>query len=803
MWRPYWAIVKDSFRAALASRVLYILLALITLLLAALAPLHLREVLDWRIDLTEDISDPQALATKLVTRRERPVLARIWERLPESLRAELEQLSTEEDEAAEAPPSGRSRSSRRPPNTERYQPLAEALNAVLDERDFYDADVWKGQFIEDEARQLIAAGVEQLSADQVRRLNRMLLSRALRPELLPADQTTTHTRYGPWRIEFLTATTTHQQLARELSSWISYIFDKFLLSIGLVVAILVTSNMVPEMFEPGSLNLLLSKPVSRWMLLVSKFVGGCAFVALLATYLFIGLWLWFGVNMGIWDRALALSIPLYIVVFAIYYAVSVLVGVIWRSAILSVILTAVFWAFCFGVGTVYSLFYTRTYQERLVAIVPGSATEAPLCTDALHRVCVWDTEARGWRSVTRLADRPEDEAGLLVSLFFVEFPRLPGTGLVYDVATQSYLRAAMNFSDRERLTQYKLEIARADATEFVSPGRLPANSVAILPVPGGPLVLTEQGSIYQLELARLLTAQAEGIFQERSPAGWNQWADALRGRESDFGEYLVKRGPDQPQPIRDARQAAYSAATDTLLLASGGTLYVFALDGSDYRVIREKQIESGGRNSTLTTWLAVGGARGLAALGNGQLVLFDVPSLETLQTYLPESRSAPAHIAASPDGRYFLVNYRNGRSWVIDAAGEGSCRPLVLPGAPAQHGVAFGPDGRLWVAYDLDRLAVLTLPTEKIETYYRPSGDILKRLLRWVVRPVYRVCPKPGEFYKLVNHLSSTSDTRYNPDVDLNETLEFEDPWSPLTTGVVFMALCLALACAVFQYSDY
>jgi hypothetical protein len=39
--RAYLAVIKDSFREALASRVLWILLALITLLLAALAPFSL------------------------------------------------------------------------------------------------------------------------------------------------------------------------------------------------------------------------------------------------------------------------------------------------------------------------------------------------------------------------------------------------------------------------------------------------------------------------------------------------------------------------------------------------------------------------------------------------------------------------------------------------------------------------------------------------------------------------------------------------------------------------------------------
>ena len=41
--RPYLAIIKDSFREALASRVLWVLLALITVTLLAFAPLTYRE----------------------------------------------------------------------------------------------------------------------------------------------------------------------------------------------------------------------------------------------------------------------------------------------------------------------------------------------------------------------------------------------------------------------------------------------------------------------------------------------------------------------------------------------------------------------------------------------------------------------------------------------------------------------------------------------------------------------------------------------------------------------------------------
>src|SRR5258708_7444053 len=42
--RPYFAVLKDSFREAFASRVLWVLLILTTLLLLALAPLGLKDV---------------------------------------------------------------------------------------------------------------------------------------------------------------------------------------------------------------------------------------------------------------------------------------------------------------------------------------------------------------------------------------------------------------------------------------------------------------------------------------------------------------------------------------------------------------------------------------------------------------------------------------------------------------------------------------------------------------------------------------------------------------------------------------
>ena len=63
--RPYLAIIIDSFRAAIASRVLYILLALITLLFLVVGPLHMTENLDWRVNQLHDIENPSAIVGQI------------------------------------------------------------------------------------------------------------------------------------------------------------------------------------------------------------------------------------------------------------------------------------------------------------------------------------------------------------------------------------------------------------------------------------------------------------------------------------------------------------------------------------------------------------------------------------------------------------------------------------------------------------------------------------------------------------------------------------------------------------------
>ena len=80
--RPYLAIIKDSFREALSSRILYIMLGLITVLLVLVAPLTYRQELT--VGLHDDdanwpeLIDQLKLAEKQTTTSP---LRRIWTQL--------------------------------------------------------------------------------------------------------------------------------------------------------------------------------------------------------------------------------------------------------------------------------------------------------------------------------------------------------------------------------------------------------------------------------------------------------------------------------------------------------------------------------------------------------------------------------------------------------------------------------------------------------------------------------------------------------------------------------------------------
>ena len=163
----------------------------------------------------------------------------------------------------------------------------------------------------------------------------------------------------------------------------------FLYGFGLFLAVFASAGLIPTIFEPGRIELLLSKPVSRHHILLGRYLGALAVIAFNMLYLVLSVWLILGIKTNIWAYEFLYSSAFAIFVFAVLLTIVLVVGVLSESAVLSTMVT-------FGV-MIASLIVSQTSTiERLMAsewsrnVVRGLYYALPK---------VWDMGAIGRRLV--------------------------------------------------------------------------------------------------------------------------------------------------------------------------------------------------------------------------------------------------------------------------------------------------------------------------------------------------------------------------------------------------------------------
>jgi len=108
---------------------------------------------------------------------------------------------------------------------------------------------------------------------------------------------------------------------------------------SVIAMILYFAGMALAVFEPGRIELLLSKPVSRTHLLLGRYAGNLLVVTANILYLVLGSWLIFGVKTGVWGAGFVLSSLFTIFIFAVLLALIALIGVLWESAAVAIMIT--------------------------------------------------------------------------------------------------------------------------------------------------------------------------------------------------------------------------------------------------------------------------------------------------------------------------------------------------------------------------------------------------------------------------------------------------------------------------------
>ncbi|MGL6073699.1 MAG: ABC transporter permease subunit [Fimbriiglobus sp.] len=131
-------------------------------------------------------------------------------------------------------------------------------------------------------------------------------------------------------------------------------------TLGVILALLWTAGFLPTFLEPQAATVLLAKPTSRWSILLGKYLGVTLFVGLNAALFILGTWTALGLKTNVWYGAYWLAVPLLIVNFGIFYAVSAFLAVWTRSAVACTFGTLLFWVICWVIN----------YTHHFIAVNP-------------------------------------------------------------------------------------------------------------------------------------------------------------------------------------------------------------------------------------------------------------------------------------------------------------------------------------------------------------------------------------------------------------------------------------------------
>jgi ABC-type transport system involved in multi-copper enzyme maturation permease subunit len=162
--------------------------------------------------------------------------------------------------------------------------------------------------------------------------------------------------------------------------------------VSILVSVIITGFFVPNMLRKGAIDLLLVKPIHRWALLLYKYLGGLTFIFLNTAFVVLGVWLALGLRSGLWANGFLLTIFAITFYFAVLYAVSVLFAVLTESVVASILLTCGIWVLLSVIGTVYQFLEisdresaARDVVRAIHAVVPRTSDLSTLMQDLIYR----------------------------------------------------------------------------------------------------------------------------------------------------------------------------------------------------------------------------------------------------------------------------------------------------------------------------------------------------------------------------------------------------------------------------------
>jgi ABC-type transport system involved in multi-copper enzyme maturation permease subunit len=117
--------------------------------------------------------------------------------------------------------------------------------------------------------------------------------------------------------------------------WLSWVA----VALGLVS----TAGMIPDLIQSGTIEAVLSRPIGRVRLLLTKFAGGLLFMTLQVGVFSLLVFLVIAIRGKSLAPEVFLAVPIVVAMFSYLFALCVLLGLLTRSTIAALLLTALFW----------------------------------------------------------------------------------------------------------------------------------------------------------------------------------------------------------------------------------------------------------------------------------------------------------------------------------------------------------------------------------------------------------------------------------------------------------------------------
>ncbi|MCE3014583.1 MAG: ABC transporter permease [Pirellula sp.] len=768
--RPYFAVLYDSFLESVKSKVLWILLGAWTLVLAGLFPLSLTSgesyKIAWRTLSGENsaklIMDKLALASAgKGSQSDRAIYAK----LPNEFQRLMQQRQAGDRKIVKGL-------------------LVEALNKVLLEKDLYTPEAWPKAVRRKEIKELIDK--EPKSDLDIEKLNRKLLDLSFPGQLSSTDGQATWFTYLGIKLG--------QPLPLSLDSMRPFIergFFPLVMRIGLgmiamLIAIVITSSMIPDMFQAGSMHLLLSKPISRSLLFLTKFAGGCIFVAINIVYLLVGLYFYAGIQLRIWNEGILWCVPLFVFMFMVYYAVSALTGLIWKNPIICVVVTACFWGVCFTIGLIQFFFNitlnTNQQSQKIFAVY-----DTVLTVNQQGSLHYWNSAARTWQVAYGVGDQEQILGPVWIesqkSLYFARMDKTPfGIGPRQDPRMSFARTPDLADPSDTTFTSKPWEDSRLD-----SGPEMPSRPKQMLPWKDSLVVFNEEGlfeydansSNDEKQFAGVTSVlKSFGLGSDKAIAGFNQILKAEFPKPSDIG---------------------IAPSFQTIVAYRKGEFVAWKAKG-------ESMAETGrlplGFEKDLVAVVGCNDRFAIVCPNGKPPVVVDINEMKIVRTMDEIGPKSVKQVLADKNDNLAILD-RDGDVWVTNN-GETAKRP-ALSGQGNALAMCFTKENLLWVAHSVKNADCWSLSEQKVTQSIRPKLSVLEMVYRYVVNPFYLANPKPAAVNETIEYMLQKPNNKSSialDRVDLENPKEELDPWQPIWSNTVFVVVMLAISCWYLYRQD-